>query len=716
MLRLSIRRASPPSISYHDTRLGKSSEKKRRARGKQALSPARTEQRTETSILQVPTPVIATSIVILVAAIYAGVASHDFINYDDPGYVTRNPIVQRGLTAEGIRWAFTSARPYYWQPLTWISHMVDCSLWGLRAGPHLLVNVALHALSSALLFVILLRMTGALWRSAFVAAFWAAHPLRVESVAWVAERKDVLSTLLFLATIATYVWYVRRKSATRFAAVVGVFIAALMAKPMVVTLPAALLLLDIWPLRRTDGWRRLLLEKATLLIPAALVLAATFVGQSTAIGAVPLRLRMANAIVAYARYLGKTLWPSSLAIVYPYREHVPAIEVIAAAVLLIGMSVLAFYERRSRPYLAVGWLWYLVTLVPVIGIVQAGPQAMADRFTYIPSIGLSFAIVWTVADAVIDAWARHGAATAGCLALLVLSAFSFHQVQFWSDAEAVFAHAVAVTDDNVLARLNLAEALVTKGRIAEAMPHYDEALRVSKGAPVPLVEIGTALIRQGRYADAIAPLEHAVRLAPRLAAAQENLGVALLHSGRAREALPHLEQALAISDSSRANDIRLAIGGAKSELDRIDEAIADFNEVLRRDPRSAAGHNELANAYSRGGKEVEAEREYREAIRLDPRLYDAHMNLAALLSRLGRNDEALAEIEVAARIDSSSPEPLVYRALVLANMNRRTEAAEAAATALRTHAKTANELFTKAVRLPPGENNLRDFIRAMGGR
>jgi tetratricopeptide (TPR) repeat protein len=478
----------------------------------------------------------------------------------------------------------------------------------------------------------------------------------VESVAWVAERKDVLSTLFFIAAMLAYV---RR----RYVLVILAFILAVMAKPMALTLPFALLLLDVWPLQRKPTW----LDKLPLFGISAIVLGITFVGQEHAISSIPLSVRIANAITAYAMYLRKFFVPTKLAILYPYDYDIAPF-VIAISILFLA-TITFFAFRAKHRYIVVGWLWYVITIVPVIGIVQAGAQSMADRFMYIPSIGLTFAVVWLAADV----FAARTAKYAAIAAIAILAVMSLNQLSFWKNSVTVWTRAVAVTKDNASAEMHLAAALDAEGRADEAMPHYVEAARMSHGAPVPLYEAGSALLRAKRFSDAISPLEQAVALDPTIAGGQESLGVALLYAGRPDDALPHLEAA----------------------------------------PKSASVWNNLALAYGRKNDPANAEKAFREAIRLDPGLYDARMNYVALLSASNRNDEALAQLTAASRIAPSAVEPHVFRAIVLANVGRRTEAADEAEAAQKIDAKTANDQFTNALRLAPNRTNLAQFISAM---
>lgn len=587
-------------------------------------------------------------LVILVALVFGSVATHGFINFDDPDYLAG--------AHQGIRYAFTSLKPFYWQPLTWLSLMLDVRLFGDRPGAMLVENVLLHAISALLLFLTFFTATKNVNRSAAVAALWAIHPLRVESVAWVAERKDVLSTLFFIAAMLAYV-------NRRYALVILAFVLAVMAKPMALTLPLALMLLDVWPLQRKPTW----VDKIPLFAISAAVLGVTFIGQEHALASIPLSVRIANAITAYAAYLRKFFFPTQLAILYPYDYDIAPFVVAICLLILAAITFLVF--RNKHRYLAVGWLWYVITIVPVIGIVQAGAQSMADRFLYIPSIGLTFAVVWLAADHLAATTSKYAAIAA----VAILSILSIYQTTFWKDSVTVWARAVAVTQDNASAEMHLAAALDAEGRSDEAMPHYVEAARESHGAPVPLFQAGNALLRAKRYSDAVSPLEQAMALDPTLDGGQESLGVALLNSGRPSDAIPHLEAS----------------------------------------PKTASVWNNLALAYERKNDVAKADKAFTEAIRLDPNLYDARMNYVALLSASNRNDEALAQLAAAARIAPASVEPHIFRALVLANLGRHSEAAEEAEAAQKIDGKAANDQFTATLRLQPNDHNLAQFISSM---
>ena len=659
---------------------------------------------------------ICAGLALLVCLVFGSVVSHPFIGFDDPDYISRNPLVQKGLTVEGIRWAFTSLRPFYWHPLTWLSLMLDCSLFGLKPGGHLLVNVVIHLLSTLLLFQLLQKTTGATWRSASVAALWAVHPLRVESVAWVAERKDVLSTMFFLVTMLAHAHYSRRPEVKRYLMVFAAFALALMSKPMAVSIPVALLILDFWPLRRLSfhprGWLRPLLEKLPMAVAALAVIALTFSGQARAISNLPPGVRLSNVLTSYAAYLGKTLVPHDLSILYPLAYEIPGSEVAGSLFLLVAISALVLYLGKRRPYLPAGWFWYLLTLVPVIGFVQSGTQGMADRFLYIPSIGLTFALVWLVAGSVSTDSGRRIAVGAGLVAVLACSALSIHQLGYWRDTETLFRHALEVNPKNGMAQVILGESLIDQGRTDEALTLFSDAVRSGGGASLPLSEMGHALILQKRFAEAIDPLRQAVARDPGMSAAHENLGAAYLGSGSPAEAIPQFEEALRLDDGSRKADIIEARGNARVKAGHIEEGLVDLKTALALRP-TAAVWNDLASAYASREDFANAQPAFTESIRLDPNALDTRLNYAAVLSRAGRNTEALAQIHEAIRIAPKSPEPRVYLALTLAQNHRRSEAADAAEEAMRLDPAAANEDLTQAVHMPPSSSNLTNFIAAM---
>src|SRR5207249_8302714 len=446
----------------------------------------------------------------------------DFINYDDPRYVYENTTITRGLSISGIAWAFTHIHSLNWHPLTTISHMLDCQLYGLNAGWHHLTNVVLHTLSAMLLVLALQQMTHAVWRSAFVAAVFAIHPLRVESVAWIAERKDVLSGVFFMLTLLAYVYYVRLPDVRRYLVVISMFACGLMSKPMLVTLPFVLLLLDYWPLDRFKGrlWKRLA-EKIPLLALSAVSSITTFLVQKAAVGQtedLPILERISNAVVSYVLYIWQMLWPVNLAVFYPHPENrLPLWEIVSCLLLLICITAAAILLRKQRSYLITGWFWYLGMLVPVIGLVQVGWQGHADRYTYLPQIGLYIAGTWALAD-LTASWRRQRILL-GAAALLVIGALSWSgwiQTSYWRDSERLFTHALAVTRNNDVAENNL----------------------------------GIVSLQRGQLDEAISMLQAAIDLRPENGPAHNNLAKALLQKGRVAAAMVHYRQFLKIEPAN----------------------------------------------------------------------------------------------------------------------------------------------------------------------
>jgi Flp pilus assembly protein TadD len=561
------------------------------------------------------------------------VRHHDFVNFDDDDYVTANPVVLRGLTWHGVAWAFTTEHAVNWHPLTWLSHMLDVQLYGLDAGAHHLTNLLFHIGNTLLLFGLLHRMTGALGRSAFVAGLFAVHPLHVESVAWVAERKDVLSTLFWMLTLWAYIEYVKRpdlrqSSRRRYAAVLLFFALGLMAKQMLVTLPLVLLLLDFWPLGRVgigpnpaggwaparDGWAtagRLVWEKLPLLALAAASSIATFVihqrgGAVIILSAIPLQLRIENALVSYVVYIGKMLWPAGLAVLYPYPQSLSAWSVAVAFVTLTGISVAVIWAAPRRPYLPVGWFWYLGTLVPVIGLIQVGDQAIADRYTYIPLIGLFIIVAWGVPDLLVRWPLRRvvlpkiALPAAACLVILACAITARGQLEYWEDSTTLWTHTLAVTTRNNIAHNNLGATLADQGKTDEAIAHYSEALRIKSDYADAHNNLGVALADQGKLDEAIAHYSEALRIKPGYSDAHSNLGIALADQGNLDEAIAQFTEALRINpDSAKAHN---NLGVALASQGKLDEAIAQFTEALQVKPDYADARNNLELALARRGK------------------------------------------------------------------------------------------------------------------
>jgi protein O-mannosyl-transferase len=590
---------------------------------------------------------ISLSLIVVTLAAFEQLRNHAFLNFDDDVYITENRNVQSGLTLEGVIWAFTTTHAANWHPLTWLSHMLDCQLYGLNPSGHHLTNLVFHIASTLLLFLVLERMTGALWRSSFVAALFALHPLHVESVAWVAERKDVLSTFFWMLTMWTYVHYVKRPGFNRYLLVLLFFILGLLSKPMLVTLPFVLLLLDYWPLGRFQFGQligdhksntsrsmnpgdqksiplRLILEKVPFFALTAISIFLTIFAQQKG-GAVksleyyPLESRIANALVSYVSYIVKMIWSNQLAVFYPYQEMLPIWKVVGSGLLLVCASLLVIRAARKLPCLIVGWFWYLGTLIPVIGLVQVGSQAMADRYTYVPLIGLFIMIVWSVPDIWVGwRYRRVVLSISAGLLLSLLVIITKLQVNHWQNSIMLYEHSLAVTSNNFIIDNNLGLALVEQGKIQEAIAHFSEALRIKPDDAEAHYSLGLALAGQRKIQGAIAHFAEALRIKPEYSEAHNGLGVTLVWQGKIQEAIAHFTEALRIKpDDAKAH---YNLGIALAEQGKIQEAIAHFTEALRIKPDYAEAHINLGLAYLMIGNKSSALEEYKILEKINPGL------------------------------------------------------------------------------------------------
>ncbi len=531
------------------------------------------------------TRLIALGLLVLVLVTYARVGYHEFLDFDDVEYVYGNPQVRAGLTLDGVLWAFTTTHAANWHPLTWLSHMADVQMFRLEAGWHHWMNVLIHALNTALLFLVLKRMTGAVWRSAFVAALFAVHPLHVESVAWVAERKDVLSTFFWLLTMAMYAGYVQRSGVWRYLGVALSFALGLLSKPMLVTLPFVLLLLDYWPLGRLASgdpsdtapapiaWERiprLVLEKVPLLVLTAGSSIVTYLAQGSkaataSLESYPLGERVSNALISYVLYLVKTVWPTSLAVFYPHPSsigaHIPIWQPLAAGAGLAELTLMALWYGRPRPYVAVGWLWYLGTLAPVIGIVQVGSQAMADRYTYVPLIGIFTVVAWGIPD-LLGRWRyRQPVLPAlGTAVILGLSLVAWVQTARWRDNASLYTHAIAVTQKNWLAWNNLGNQQLNRRDVRQALASFQEALRIKPDYADAWYNAGVAFGHLQQYPRAIAAYQEALRLDPTNSDGWVNRGLAYQAIGEYSQAVASYESALRLKpgDAVALNNLVVA--------------------------------------------------------------------------------------------------------------------------------------------------------------
>jgi protein O-mannosyl-transferase len=624
-----------------------------------------------------PVWLMAALLALVTMALYWPAMRCDFINYDDNLYVTENVHVQNGLTWEGVKWAFVNPVASNWHPLTVLSHMLDCQLFGLKPWGHHLTSVLLHSLNTVLVFLLVRRLTGATWRSFFVAALFGWHPLRVESVVWVAERKDVLSTCFGLLALLTYARYVEQskvqlvapkpgeggspKSKVFYRLALVFFALGLMSKAMLVTWPFVMLLLDWWPLQRVSSFKfpvsspgpapastlnsdqsragprlsTLTFEKLPFFGLAAAAGVVAFVMQKqtdalAAAGNLSLGVRSGNALISYCRYLGKLFWPVDLAVFYPHPEFWPVRQVLSAGGLILGITVLFIVARRRYPFLLVGWLWFVGTLVPVIGLVQAGDQAMADRYAYFPSLGVLILTIWGGYELTRRRRQQVMAlSAAGGVAIILCCGATRQQLGYWRDSETLFRHALAVTENNYLAHNNLGFALNEKGQTDEAINQFQEALRFKPDFAKARLNLGTALLKQGRIIEAINQFQEVLQQKPDHASARNNLGTAFDREGQTGEAIRQFREAIRLKpDYAEAH---YNLGTALLKQGQILEAIQQLREAIRLMPDYADAHNNLGIALGMGGQIDEAVRRFQEAIRLKPDYIAARSNLVHAL-------------------------------------------------------------------------------------
>ena len=561
---------------------------------------------------------VALGLVIVTLLAYLRAGEAGFVNLDDDAYVEHQPLVNLGLRSAGVAWAFTGSHSSNWHPLTTLSHMLDCELFGVRAAPMHWENVAWHILNSLLVFLVWRSLTGATWRPAIVGALFALHPLHVESVAWISERKDVLSAFFWLLGIGFYAAYARQPSLRRYLLVAGAMVLALLSKPMAVTFPCTLLLLDFWPLRRwpTRPWRPLVVEKLPLFALVFIHSVLTYVVQSSSGAAnygerFSLGLRIANAFVAYVRYLGKTFWPESLAPMYFHPGAWPTPAVLGAVAVLVIVTTVFWWVRRTRPWLLFGWFWFLGTLVPVIGLIQVGSQSMADRYMYVPILGLFTLVVWQSARLAIQ-WPRARFLLSAATAVIVAAfgVFTARQVPAWKNSVALYTHSIRVGEDNAAVRYLLAVALQAAGRPpAEILTQFQRALAIQPDYVNALTQLAIAALSQQNVDEARRLIERTIQLEPKNPGVHANLGAFLVRTGRP------------------------------------EEAVRQFEHVLKLDPKSSGAHHELAQIRLNQNRLDEARGHYEARARLDRWNPDAQTDYGTLLTNLGRFDEAQKFLE-----------------------------------------------------------------------
>ncbi len=667
-------------------------------------------------------------LILAIIFVYWPVRNYGFVNYDDGDYVFENPRVLDGLTLQSVIWAFTTTTSSNWHPMTWLSHMLDCQLFGLNPGLHHVTNLLFHLANTLLLFWVLKRMTRKPWASTFVAALFALHPLHVESVAWVSERKDVLNTFFWVLTMGMYVRYAECPGLKRYLLALLFFTLGLLSKPMLVTLPFVLLLLDYWPLGRFSSGKgggnsiilqpsasqdqkssllRLTLEKVPFF---ALSAASSFLtlyiqmhsGAAGSLERFSMEARFFNAVASYARYIEKMIWPWNLAVLYPYADRMALWQVAVASILLITITLLAILWARTKPYLVVGWLWYLGTLVPVIGLVQVGSQAMADRYTYVPLIGLFIIMAMGTAD-LLAGWRHRRTALllSGLLVLLFFMAAARLQVNYWQNSITLFEHTLRVTSKNFTIHNNLGIALEEQGKIQEAVFHYSEALRIKPDYALAQYNLATILARQGKIEEAITRYAKALQIDPNLFEAHNNLGNVMAQRGRILEAAAHYQQALRINPNYAEAHSNLA--SVLAQQLKIQEAVFHYSRAIQIKPGYSEAHYSLAQILAQQGKAREAVHHYSQALRINPDHAGAHNNLGNLLFQQGNIQEAAHHYSQALRIDPHSAEIHNNLGNALAREGKNQE---------------ATNHFTQALQINPdfaeAQNNLGNALAQQG--
>jgi tetratricopeptide (TPR) repeat protein len=621
-------------------------------------------------------------------AVYLPALHHGFVEYDDQQYVTENPRVQAGLTWTGLVWAF-GFHAGNWHPLAWLSHMLDCQFYGSGAGGHHLTNVLLHVASTLLLFSVLNRMTNRMWRSAAVAALFAWHPLHVESVAWVAERKDVLCAFFWMLTLWLYVRYAAQPSPARFLFTLGAFVLCLMAKPMGVTLPFVLMLLDYWPLNRVSEfasrlpetaplrfaqktWRQLALEKVPFLALSAIACVLTLCAQELAIvstAGLPVSQRAAHVLAAYNHYLVAMVVPRHLAVYYPYQIHLPTLAIVCAGTVLGLTTLLAIKNLKRRPYVMVGWLWYLGTLVPVIGLVQVGDQAWADRYTYLPLIGMFVLMVWFAFESIKS---RALLQSASVMVAVVLITMTSMQLDYWKNTRTLFEHTAKVTPDNYMAVTILGSLLAKEGKLVEAMEYYQTALRYQPAFPEAHFFLGNALDEQGKLDEAIAEYQKALWFRPTQEQTHIFMGIALAKQKKYDEAIAHYTAALKLNPDSAVAQNNLA--RILHTQGRLDAAVEHYHAALAIDPNLALAHNNFGILLLQKGNLTEGAAQLREAMRLNPTNSETRLNLAFALNQQQQWPEAAELLSKIVRGNSPDAKAHYEFALALVHLKRPREA------------------------------------------
>ena len=629
-------------------------------------------------------------LIIATIAVFAEVSRHEFVSFDDNIYVTENEHVLQGLTVDGLQWAFTTTKAEFWHPLTWLSLMADAELYGMKAGGYHVTNLILHLLSTLLLFWLMHRMTGAVWPSAFVAALFALHPLHVESVAWIAERKDVLSAFFWMLTLCLYVYYTEKPGLKRYLPVLLSFACGLMSKSMLVTLPVIMVLLDYWPLGRirqqalaprvapveinhlagknrkplnskpqrkaapavieenaaagSSGsfpWWQLKEKIPFFVLSLVFGLVTLYAQKKMSVAAMPSDSRVANALVSYLTYLEKFFWPQDLAVFYPFAEHLPAWKVIMAFLIMTMISVAVIVMIKRIPFLFAGWFWYIITLLPVIGLIPVGKHALADRYTYLSVIGISIMLAWGIPLLVQSAALRKKVLLpAGFICVAVLGFLAWRQCAYWTNSVTLYERALAVTTGNDLAHYNLANALVKQGKRPEAARHYQDAVRINPQHYDAYCNLGVSLAAEGKYREAMAQYLAAIKINPDEESAYLNMGVALAALGRDDEAAEQYLAALKINPDY--GDAHYNYANLLMKQNKVEEAAGHYGRAVAINRNHADAHYNLADILVRQGKGEDAITHYREVLRINPAHFQALNNLGVNLEKQRRHEEAIS--------------------------------------------------------------------------
>ena len=610
-------------------------------------------------------------IAVITFTVYLQTGDHQFINFDDPSYVTENIHVSSGITGRNIIWALTSVDAFNWHPITWLSHMADVQFYGLNPRGHHLTNVMIHSVSSLLLLFLLFRCTGSLWQSAFVAALFALHPLHVESVAWVAERKDVLSAFFWFLTLLFYAEYVMKQKHSMYILTLISFMLGLMAKPMLVTLPMVMLLMDYWPLDRyrhgdrehglrqlSGRVRPLIKEKipffACSLLSGIITIYAQHKGGATSsLEALPFSFRIENALVAYVKYIIKTFWPNDLAVLYPITPLLPLWQVIGSFLVLLLISAVAIRARYRHPSFAMGWFWFLVTLLPVIGLIQVGGQSMADRYTYLPVIGLFIMVAWGVPELTKGLQFRKSILVLLAGAVIMASAaLTWQQLGYWRDSISLYQHALHVTSGNYVIHYNLGVDLAGKGELDEAIQNYQAAIRIKPNYKEAHNNLGFVLAKKGELDAAIKEYREALLISPNDIKALCNLGDVFVQKGDLDTAIQ--EYQIALQTDTQNAEVHIKLGNALAQRVDLDAAIQEYLAAIRINPDSFESHNNLGVTLANKGRLDIAIQEYRAALRINPDNADAHNNLGVALTRKGDMEAAINEYHSALQINPNN--------------------------------------------------------------